>query len=116
MRVAVLANLKQNAPPSHRKASDGWAGLDSSRTVEALVDVFRRSQDVPPHLDDILAAKPKAVWMQSGIRHEEAALSQERDLGDVVVVAQTLIPGIRDHLYAHYEGPGHTLSFAVSIR
>jgi hypothetical protein len=38
-----------------------------------LVDVFRRSQDVPPHLDDILAAKPKAVWMQSGIRHEEAA-------------------------------------------
>jgi predicted CoA-binding protein len=38
-----------------------------------LVDVFRRSQDVPPHLDDILAAKPKAVWMQSGIRHEEVA-------------------------------------------
>ena len=38
-----------------------------------LVDVFRRSQDVPPHVDDILAAKPGAVWMQSGIRHEEAA-------------------------------------------
>ncbi|HEU4884748.1 MAG TPA: CoA-binding protein [Longimicrobium sp.] len=38
-----------------------------------LVDVFRRSQDVPPHVDDILAAKPKAVWMQSGIRNEEAA-------------------------------------------
>lgn len=38
-----------------------------------LVDVFRRSQDVPPHLDDILAAKPRAVWMQSGIRHDEAA-------------------------------------------
>jgi predicted CoA-binding protein len=38
-----------------------------------LVNVFRRSQDVPPHVDDILAAKPKAVWMQSGIRNEEAA-------------------------------------------
>ena len=38
-----------------------------------LVDVFRRSQDVPPHLDDLLAAKPKAVWMQSGIRNEQAA-------------------------------------------
>ena len=38
-----------------------------------LVDVFRRSEDVPPHLDDILAAKPKAVWMQSGIRNAEAA-------------------------------------------
>jgi predicted CoA-binding protein len=38
-----------------------------------LVDVFRRSQDVPPHVDDILAAKPKAVWMQSGIRNEAVA-------------------------------------------
>ena len=38
-----------------------------------LVNVFRRSQDVPPHLDDILEAKPKAVWMQSGIRNDEAA-------------------------------------------
>ena len=38
-----------------------------------IVNVFRRSQDVPPHVDDILAAKPKAVWMQSGIRNDEAA-------------------------------------------
>lgn len=38
-----------------------------------IVDVFRRSQDVPPHVDDILAARPKVVWMQSGIRNEEAA-------------------------------------------
>ena len=38
-----------------------------------LVNIFRRSQDVPPHVDDILAAKPKAVWMQSGIRNDEAA-------------------------------------------
>ena len=38
-----------------------------------LVVVFRRSEDVPPHLDDLLAAKPKAVWMQSGIRHDEVA-------------------------------------------
>ncbi len=38
-----------------------------------LVNVFRRSQDVPPHVDDILAAKPKAVWLQSGIRNDDAA-------------------------------------------
>jgi hypothetical protein len=38
-----------------------------------LVDVFRRPEDVPAHLDDILAARPKAVWLQSGIRHAEAA-------------------------------------------
>jgi uncharacterized protein len=38
-----------------------------------LVNVFRRSQDVEPHLDDILATGPKAVWMQSGIRHDAVA-------------------------------------------
>jgi predicted CoA-binding protein len=38
-----------------------------------LVDVFRRSRDVAPHVDDILAAAPKAVWMQSGIRNDDAA-------------------------------------------
>ena len=38
-----------------------------------LVNVFRRSQDVPPHLEDILAKMPKAVWLQSGIRHDAVA-------------------------------------------
>jgi predicted CoA-binding protein len=38
-----------------------------------LVNVFRRSQDVPPHVDDILAKMPKAVWLQSGIRNDAAA-------------------------------------------
>lgn len=38
-----------------------------------LVNVFRRSEDVPAHLDDILAKRPKAVWLQSGIRNEEVA-------------------------------------------
>lgn len=38
-----------------------------------LVCVFRRPKDIPPHLDDLLAARPRAVWFQSGIRHAEAA-------------------------------------------
>ncbi len=38
-----------------------------------LVEVFRRPKDVPMHLDDLLAKKPKAVWMQLGIRHDEVA-------------------------------------------
>ena len=38
-----------------------------------LVNVFRRSASVPPHVADILAKKPKAVWLQSGIRNDEAA-------------------------------------------
>jgi predicted CoA-binding protein len=38
-----------------------------------LVNVFRRSQDVAAHLDDILAKKPKAVWLQLGIRDDSVA-------------------------------------------
>ena len=38
-----------------------------------LVNVFRRSNDVPKHTDDILAKRPKAVWMQSGIYNNEVA-------------------------------------------
>lgn len=38
-----------------------------------LVDVFRRPKDLPAHLDDILAARPAAVWLQSGIRNDAFA-------------------------------------------
>jgi uncharacterized protein len=38
-----------------------------------LVNVFRRSEDVAPHVEDILAKMPKAVWLQSGIRNDDVA-------------------------------------------
>ncbi len=38
-----------------------------------MVNVFRRPRDIPPHLDDIIAKKPKSVWFQLGIVHDEAA-------------------------------------------
>lgn len=38
-----------------------------------LVNIFRRSSDVAKHAEDILGKKPKAVWMQSGIRDDETA-------------------------------------------
>lgn len=44
-----------------------------------LVNVFRRSADVPKHTADILAKKPKAVWMQSGIYNNEVAETLARE-------------------------------------
>jgi predicted CoA-binding protein len=49
------------------------------RTVSAIpgdvdiVNVFRRPNDIPPHVDDIIAKRPKAVWFQLGIRNADAA-------------------------------------------
>ncbi len=45
---------------------------DISDSID-LVDVFRRSHDIPAHLDDLLAKKPTAVWFQSGIRNDVVA-------------------------------------------
>jgi predicted CoA-binding protein len=53
--------------PVYRTLSDVPGTID-------LVDVFRRPSDIPPHVPDILAARPRAVWFQSGIRHDEVAL------------------------------------------
>ena len=49
-----------------------------------LVNVFRRSRDVPAHIDDVLAKRPGAVWMQSGIRNDEVAERLAREGIDVV--------------------------------
>ena len=38
-----------------------------------LVDVFRRPEDLEAHVPDILLKKPRAVWMQLGIRHAGVA-------------------------------------------
>lgn len=38
-----------------------------------IVNVFRKSEDIPFLLDDILKIKPKYVWFQLGIRNDSAA-------------------------------------------
>lgn len=50
----------------YRKLTDVPVEID-------MVNVFRRPNDIPQHLDDILAKKPKSVWLQLGIRNDEVA-------------------------------------------
>ena len=49
-----------------------------------LVNVFRRPRDIPPHVPDILAKRPRTVWFQLGIRNQEAAEAFARAGIDVV--------------------------------
>jgi predicted CoA-binding protein len=55
------------------------AGLQAYPSLSAvpgqvdMVNVFRRPHDIPDHVDDILAKRPKWVWFQLGIRNDEAA-------------------------------------------
>ena len=49
-----------------------------------MVNVFRRPRDIPPHVADIIAKRPKSVWFQLGIRNDEAAERLARAGIDVV--------------------------------
>lgn len=37
-----------------------------------IVDVFRRSEDIPGIMNDVLAVNPKVLWLQQGIRNDTA--------------------------------------------
>lgn len=47
--------------------------LRALRTQVDMVLLFRRSEKVPEHLNDILDATPRAVWMQEGIQNDSVA-------------------------------------------
>lgn len=73
----------------YRKVADVPGDVD-------MVNVFRRSKDVPPHVDDIIAKHPKSVWMQLGIRNDEAAERLAR-AGIDVVQDRCLMVELRHH-------------------
>ncbi|RKF14855.1 CoA-binding protein [Roseovarius spongiae] len=52
-----------------------------------MVDIFRRSEHVPPIVDAALAAFPdlRTIWMQIGVEHEEAAKTAQARGVDVVM-------------------------------
>jgi predicted CoA-binding protein len=44
----------------------------------AVVDIFRRSEDVPPIVDEAIQRGAKVVWMQEGVVHKEAGAKAEK--------------------------------------
>jgi uncharacterized protein len=73
----------------YRKVADIPGDVD-------MVNVFRRSRDVLAHVDDIIAKKPKSVWMQLGIANDEAAERFAR-AGIDVVQDHCLMVELRHH-------------------
>ena len=55
------------------------ADLESIHEPIDMIDIFRGADAVPGIVESALALdpKPKAIWMQLGVRHDEAAASAE---------------------------------------
>ena len=62
---------------------------DVPGTVD-LVDVFRRSEELPEMVDDVLAARAGALWLQIGCVDEKGAL-RAREAGLTVVMDRCLM-------------------------
>lgn len=62
-----------------------YPDLESVEENVDLVDIFRRPEHVPAVVESAIRAGARAVWMQLGIVHEEAARrAREAGLGVVV--------------------------------
>jgi predicted CoA-binding protein len=58
-----------------------------------VVDIFRRSHEVPAIVQEAITVGAKAVWMQLGVKHEEAA-ERARKAGLLVVMDKCMF---REH-------------------
>ena len=58
--------------------------LDIPEKID-IVNIFRRSEAVPPIVQDAIALGARAIWMQEGISHREAA-AEATQAGLVVVM------------------------------
>lgn len=56
-----------------------YPSLAAIREPIDMVDIFRRSDAVPAIVDEVLALpqRPSVIWMQLGIRHDQAAAKAE---------------------------------------
>jgi predicted CoA-binding protein len=62
-----------------------YSNLSEIKEKIDIVDIFRRSEDVEPIVEEAIAVGAKVIWMQLGIENEEAAV-RAREAGLAVIM------------------------------
>ncbi|MFC1917190.1 CoA-binding protein [Chloroflexota bacterium] len=74
-----------------------YPDLSSIPEKVEVVDIFRKSEDVPPIIEEAIKIGARAVWMQEGVINEEAG-RRAKDAGLMVVMNQCMR---KEHLRIH---------------
>lgn len=67
-----------------------YPSLTSIPEPVQIVDIFRRSEDVPPLVEEAIKIGANVVWMQEGIVNEQAA-ARAREAGLQVVMDRCML-------------------------
>ena len=88
--------------PAEKEISGERCYPDLASIPESIdvVDIFRRSEKVPPIVEEAIRIGANAVWMQEGVINEEAA-SRARKAGLMVVMDKCMR---KEHQRLHGRG------------
>ena len=67
-----------------------YSNMSSIPETIEIVDIFRRSEEVMPIVDEAIKVGAKAVWMQEGVVNEEAVL-KAHNAGLLVVMDRCML-------------------------
>jgi len=73
MQLAGYRIIPVNPTATEILGEKAYPSLDAVPVAYDAVDIFRPSSDVPPIVDQAIRGPANVIWLQLGIRHEEAA-------------------------------------------
>ena len=77
-----------------------YASLSAIPEKVEVVDIFRRSEDIPPIVEEAIKIGAKAIWMQEGIINNSAA-EKAQSAGLLVVMDKCMR---KEHMWMTEEG------------
>jgi predicted CoA-binding protein len=90
MQQAGYRIIPVNPHESEVLGERAYARLEDIPEHIDIVDIFRRSEAVPPLVESAIRIGASAVWMQEGVVHDQAA-EKAREAGLVVVMDRCIL-------------------------